>query len=53
VQWAFKAAGAPGADTALNALRDAVGAAYPAGETTEASGRQRPRSSEQEEVRTG
>ena len=54
VQRALKAAGAPGVDAALNALRDAVGAAYPAGETTEeASGRQRPRSSEQEEVRTG
>ncbi len=54
VQRALKAAGAPGVDAALNALRDDVGAAYPAGKTTkEASGRQRPRSSEQEEVRTG
>jgi predicted RNA-binding protein YlxR (DUF448 family) len=54
VQRALKAAGAPGVDAALNALRDAAGAANPAGGTIEeGSGRQRPRSSEQEEVRTG
>jgi hypothetical protein len=54
VQRALKAAGAPGVDAALNALRDAAGAANPAeGTTQEGSGRLRPRSSEQEEVRTG
>jgi hypothetical protein len=54
VQRALKAASAPGVDAALNALRDAAGAAHPAGENTEeGSGRPHPRPSEQEEVRTG
>ena len=53
VQRALKAAGAPGVDAALNALRDACVARRSGESTEEASGRQRPRSSEQEEVRTG
>ncbi len=53
VQRALKAAGAPGVDAALNALRDACVTRRSGESTEEASGRQRPRSSEQEEVRTG
>jgi predicted RNA-binding protein YlxR (DUF448 family) len=53
VQRALKAAGAPGVDAALNALRDACLASRSGEHIDEASGRQRPRSSEQEEVRTG
>lgn len=43
VQRALRAAGAPGVDAALNALRDAAGATRRPGESTEEnSGRQRP-----------
>jgi uncharacterized protein len=59
LQRALKAPGAAGAETAVEALRNALGASGGAGRRTtrpqgdEGSGRRSPRSSDQEEVRTG